>query len=155
MENDMTLQHTDEDPIYFDHYDSEALHEILDTQHKNKQLNTPRRTILGYYFRYWLSVMISPMIRASQDSRRCCARSMSGGVVTWCVKGERLVSYESERCDDYDAVDPVSLLIEDARQVLINSKGPCDKSFAKTDRDLHAWLTSWLPPYEPSGPCWQ
>ena len=34
MENDMTLQHTDEDPIYFEHYDSEALHEILDTQHK-------------------------------------------------------------------------------------------------------------------------
>ena len=30
----MTLQHTDEDPRNFDHYDSEALHEILDTQHK-------------------------------------------------------------------------------------------------------------------------
>ena len=35
----------------------------------------------------------------------------------------------SERCDDYDAVDPVALLIEEARQVLFHSKGPCGKSF--------------------------
>ena len=28
------VQHTDEDPIYLDHYDTEALHEKLDTQHK-------------------------------------------------------------------------------------------------------------------------
>ena len=27
-------QRTDADPIYLDHYDTEALHEILDTQHK-------------------------------------------------------------------------------------------------------------------------
>ena len=50
--NDITVKHTDEDPIYFDHCDSEALHEILDTQHKNTQLNTPRRKTLRYYFRY-------------------------------------------------------------------------------------------------------
>ena len=30
----MKVQHTDEDPIYFDHYDPNALHETLDTQHK-------------------------------------------------------------------------------------------------------------------------
>ena len=30
----MNAKHTDDDPIYFDHYDAEALHEILDTQHK-------------------------------------------------------------------------------------------------------------------------
>ena len=34
MENEMSVKHTDEDPIYFDHYDAEALHDILDTQHK-------------------------------------------------------------------------------------------------------------------------
>ena len=34
IENDMSVKHTDEDPIYFDHYDPEALHDILDTQHK-------------------------------------------------------------------------------------------------------------------------
>ena len=33
IENDMSAKHTDEDPIYFDHYDPEALHDILDTQH--------------------------------------------------------------------------------------------------------------------------
>ena len=60
-----------------------------------------------------------------------------------------------ERCDDYDAVDPVSLLIEQARQALFNSKGPCGKSCAKTDRDLHLLLASWVPPYAPSACCWQ
>ena len=30
----MKVQHTDDEPIYFDHYNPEALHEILDTQHK-------------------------------------------------------------------------------------------------------------------------
>ena len=30
----MKGKHTDDDPIYFDHYDPEALHDILDTQHK-------------------------------------------------------------------------------------------------------------------------
>ena len=30
----MKVQSTDEEPIYFDHYDPDALHEILDTQHK-------------------------------------------------------------------------------------------------------------------------
>ena len=34
IEKDMKVQSTDEEPIYFDHYDPDALHEILDTQHK-------------------------------------------------------------------------------------------------------------------------
>ena len=34
IENDMSVKHTDKDPIYFDHCDPEALHVILDTQHK-------------------------------------------------------------------------------------------------------------------------
>ena len=70
-------------------------------------------------------------------------------------KRRKIGALWTERCDDYDAVDPVSLLIEEARQALFNSKGPCGKSCAKTDRDLHAWLTSWLPSYAPSACCWQ
>ena len=34
IENEMSVKHTDEDPIYFDHCDAEALHDIRDTQHK-------------------------------------------------------------------------------------------------------------------------
>ena len=34
IENEMGVKHTDEDPIYVDHYDPEALHDIIDTQHK-------------------------------------------------------------------------------------------------------------------------
>jgi GTPase SAR1 family protein len=34
IESDMKVKHTDEEPIYFDHYDPEALHKIIDTQHK-------------------------------------------------------------------------------------------------------------------------
>ena len=34
IEKEMKVNHNDEDPKYFDHYDAEALHEILDTQHK-------------------------------------------------------------------------------------------------------------------------
>jgi hypothetical protein len=30
----MEVRHTDEEPIYFDHYDPDALGRILDTQHK-------------------------------------------------------------------------------------------------------------------------
>ena len=30
----MKVQHTDKEPIYFDHYDPEALNNIIDTQHK-------------------------------------------------------------------------------------------------------------------------
>ena len=33
----MKVQHTEEEPIYFDHYDPEALHDILGTQHKITQ----------------------------------------------------------------------------------------------------------------------
>ena len=33
-ENKKSDKHSDEDPIYFNHYDPEALHDILDTQHK-------------------------------------------------------------------------------------------------------------------------
>ena len=31
IEKDMKVQHTDEDPVFLDHYDPESLHEILDT----------------------------------------------------------------------------------------------------------------------------
>ena len=34
IEHEMKVQHKDEEPIYFDHYDPEALHKIIDTQHK-------------------------------------------------------------------------------------------------------------------------
>ena len=34
IENKMGVKHTDDDPIYFDHYDPEALRDILDTQRK-------------------------------------------------------------------------------------------------------------------------
>ena len=37
IEKEMKVQHTEEEPIYFDHYDPEALHDILDTQHKITQ----------------------------------------------------------------------------------------------------------------------
>ena len=37
IEKEMKVQNTDEEPIYFDHYDPNALHEILDTQHKITQ----------------------------------------------------------------------------------------------------------------------
>ena len=39
IENDTKVKHTDDDPIYADHYDAEALHEIQGTQH----------TIMEYY----------------------------------------------------------------------------------------------------------
>ena len=38
IENDMKVKHADDDPIHVDHYDAEALHEILDTQHKNNRI---------------------------------------------------------------------------------------------------------------------
>lgn len=37
IEKEMKVQHTEEEPIYFDHYDPESLHDILDTQHKITQ----------------------------------------------------------------------------------------------------------------------
>ena len=39
------VQHTDEDPIYLDHYDTEALHEKLDTQHK--KLNIQKKKLFS------------------------------------------------------------------------------------------------------------
>jgi hypothetical protein len=30
----MNVNHTDKEPIYFDHYDSSDLHKIIETQHK-------------------------------------------------------------------------------------------------------------------------
>ena len=38
----MTFQHTDEESIFADHYDYDALHEILDTQHKITNFMTSR-----------------------------------------------------------------------------------------------------------------
>ena len=37
IENNMKAQHTDDDPIFVSHYDSDALHEMLDTQHKKNR----------------------------------------------------------------------------------------------------------------------
>jgi hypothetical protein len=34
IEHSMKVNHTDKEPIYFDHYNPEALHKIIDTQHK-------------------------------------------------------------------------------------------------------------------------
>ena len=34
IEKEMLVQHSEDEPIYFDHYDPEHLHEIIDTQHK-------------------------------------------------------------------------------------------------------------------------
>ena len=34
IENEMGVKHIDKDPIYVDHYDAEALHDILDAQRK-------------------------------------------------------------------------------------------------------------------------
>ena len=34
IEKSMKVQHSEDEPIYFDHYDPEALHDILETQHK-------------------------------------------------------------------------------------------------------------------------
>ena len=34
IEHDMKVQNTKEDPIYFDHYEPENLHKIIDAQHK-------------------------------------------------------------------------------------------------------------------------
>ena len=33
----MKVQHTNDDPICVDHYDSDALQEMLDTQHKETE----------------------------------------------------------------------------------------------------------------------
>lgn len=34
IEEEMNVQNTKEEPLYFDHYDPETLHKIIDTQHK-------------------------------------------------------------------------------------------------------------------------
>ena len=34
IEKEMKVQHKDDEPIYFDHYDPESLHKIISTQHK-------------------------------------------------------------------------------------------------------------------------
>ena len=36
-EKDMQVKHTEEEPIYFDHYDPDALHDILGMQHQISQ----------------------------------------------------------------------------------------------------------------------
>jgi Cdc6-like AAA superfamily ATPase len=32
IDNDLKVRHADDDPIYFDHYDPQTLHDIVDTQ---------------------------------------------------------------------------------------------------------------------------
>ena len=46
----MKVQHTDEDPIYFDHYDPEELNDIMETQRKITEYK--KRRILRDCFRY-------------------------------------------------------------------------------------------------------
>ena len=54
IENDMMVQHTDDEPIYFDHYNPEALHEILDLQHKiTKYTWTIYLETASYIYNYW------------------------------------------------------------------------------------------------------
>ena len=50
----MKVKHTKEEPIYFDHYDAEALSDIIDTQHKiidymKKQGHTKTSSDIGYH----------------------------------------------------------------------------------------------------------
>ena len=44
----MKVQHTDDDPIYVDHYDAEALREILDTEHKITEYRKTEKEIISY-----------------------------------------------------------------------------------------------------------
>ena len=44
----MKVKHTDDDPIYVDNYGAEALHEILDTQHKTEYTKNTK-TFLNYF----------------------------------------------------------------------------------------------------------
>ena len=68
----MKVKHTDDDPIYFDHYDAEALHEILDTQHKI--IEYTKKKSLRNYCKHILTIW--PMSRLALDSLRCCTLSM-------------------------------------------------------------------------------
>jgi len=51
IEKEMQVQHTKEEPIYFDHYDPEQLHKIIDTQHK--VINFQKNRIIKNYIQYW------------------------------------------------------------------------------------------------------
>ena len=48
LENNMKAQHTDDDPIFVSHYDSDALHEMLDTQHKKTE-HSKNNSIKNYF----------------------------------------------------------------------------------------------------------
>ena len=49
----MKVKHTQEEPIYFDHYDAEALSDIIDTQHKiidyEKTISYKTSSDIGYH----------------------------------------------------------------------------------------------------------
>ena len=47
----MKAQHKDDDPIYFDHYEAEALREILDMQHTIIENTTKKNTQNTYGIR--------------------------------------------------------------------------------------------------------
>ena len=59
IENDMKVQHTDEDPIYFDNYDADSLYEIMETQ----------REMIEY------TEKVSETIPDINSSRRFCRRA--------------------------------------------------------------------------------
>ena len=42
IENVKKVKRTDDAPIYFDHYDAESLHEILDAQHNINEYTRPK-----------------------------------------------------------------------------------------------------------------
>ena len=75
IDNDMKVRHTDDDPILFDQYVAEALHEILDTQHKiteyTKEKNAKKLVPI------FKILTISPMIQVLLDNLRCVTRFMS------------------------------------------------------------------------------
>ena len=65
IEKEMKVKHTKEEPIYFDHYDAEALSDIIDTQHKI--IDYEKNKVIKNFIRYWLSLMILQMIHPLQE----------------------------------------------------------------------------------------
>ena len=67
LENNMKAQHTDDDPIFVSHYDSDALHEMLDTQHKKTE-HSKNNTIKKYF-------QLSLIINEFADDPSCTRQS--------------------------------------------------------------------------------
>ena len=79
IEDQMNVVHTEEEPIYFDHYDPNALHYILDTQHKNitymKNHNYETNKAISDITKL---LVISQMIQVSRVKVKCYIISMYG-----------------------------------------------------------------------------